>query len=152
MSKEEMANEKRKLCADKHYSKLYTKAFGKLRRYGINPEVPGYTLIVYAVCIRVILDMDIDEDIYQLLEKVTIVPSVSTRIKNVYPAEQWMREALKAVGINTQVMDFVEEISKQCVSEIKIQSYKKARALLNCSGFSFFLEKNYCNFKKNLIQ
>ena len=120
MSKDEMIKQKRKLSANKNYARVYTRACGKLRRYGINTEIPGYTLLVYAICIRVILNIDIEEDIYQLLEKVTIVPSIAPVIKNIYPAEQWMKESLRAAGIGRDVMEFIEEISKQLISEMKI--------------------------------
>ena len=113
--KEEME----KLKKSPKYQKVYMKASGKMREMGMYIDMPGFALYIQASCIQSILKYERDEDIFELLEKVMLVPASPVTIKDIHPIEQWMTEALRASGIKEEPMEFLKKLVIEIEKEIK---------------------------------
>lgn len=104
---------KKQLLNDNRYNDIYNKAEVILRDLRLNSSIPGYELMKLTCCIKIILDFEDENDIYDLLGRISIIPSPNVPkmvIKDVRPEEQWMTEAIRAAGIQEDVLTFISQI------------------------------------------
>ena len=99
-------------------AKVTSSIKGNLRKYNINPKMPGFALLSKSCYMYIMMDYDNMDDIYLLLGKITIVPV--NKFGGICQEEQWMKESLRAVGIETGVFDFIKEISEQVKKDLEI--------------------------------
>ena len=87
----------------------YQKTKEVLRYRRINPEMPGYNLLLYGIC-ELAVDRKMEkEELYEQLQKNYIVP-IPEFNEGRHPAEQHMKEALKSVDIDTDPWNFINEV------------------------------------------
>ena len=101
------------MCNFSEYPGLYAKANGFLRNEGIKPEMPGYELLKRAI---VICNVEGEMPKEKLLEKVKegmVIPSNRSLKKERDEAEQWMIEAIKSVGIDIELEEFIKQLSDE---------------------------------------
>ena len=79
--------------------------------------MPGYTLLSKSCYMYIMLNYENIEDIYTLLGKITVIPL--NKEVGICQEEQWMKEALRAVGIEIGVFDFIKKISRQVKKELE---------------------------------
>ena len=102
------------MCKVKNYPGLYLKAKETVRLTGINPEMPGYEMLITAI---VIYKAEGTEHLYEkVAEEISLVPGQKTldeKEQRRHPVEQWMTEAMKSIGIDyDNVISFVEELAE----------------------------------------
>lgn len=98
--------------------KVVSSIKGNLRKYNINPKMPGFSLLSKSCYMYIMMDYDNIDDIYLLLGKITVIPV--NKYGGICQEEQWMKESLRAVGIETGVFDFIKQISEQVKKELEI--------------------------------
>jgi len=98
--------------------KVLSSIKGNLRRCNINQKMPGFTLLSKSCYMYIMMDYDNIDDIYLLLGKVTVIPV--NRSVGICQEEQWMKEALRAAGIEIGVFEFIQQISELVKEELKI--------------------------------
>ena len=96
------------------YPGLYLKAKEAVRLAGINPEMPGYEMLVKAI---VIYKVEGSERLYEkVAEQSSVVPfqrPLGENAQKRHPVQQMILEAVKSVGIDFEdVMLLVEELAK----------------------------------------
>lgn len=115
----EKEQERKRLKNDENYHLFYGRAKGKLRELAIHQDMPGYRILVQAICIQCILTYENEEDMYEMLENTIMIPSIFPVMKKTRPACQWMKEALRSVGIHEEVEDFIDTLSMEIKKEIE---------------------------------
>ena len=100
------------MCRMQDYSGLYLKAKEAVRLTGINPEMPGYEMLVKAI---VIYKVEGPERIYEkVAEQSSVVPfqrPLGENAQKRHPVQQMILEAVKSVGIDFEdVILLVEEL------------------------------------------
>lgn len=96
------------MCRMNEYPGLYLQTQQLLRLDGLNPSMPGYELLRKAIVIYKIEGWD--KNIFKKVAKeVDVVPSISPVVTNKHPVEQWMLEALKAVGNDQSTKEYITE-------------------------------------------
>ena len=106
----EYRNKKEKMVNDSRYGEIFQEAQGKMRMTGIKENMPGYMLMIYAYCAMKILGYENDHDLFEFVGIITVVPSINPVIKDIHPTEQWMKECLRAIGIQDDPIDFLKKI------------------------------------------
>lgn len=102
------------MCRIKDYPGLYIKAKEVVRRTGINPEMPGYEMLIKAI---VIYKVKGREGLYENIAKETsVVPGqrpLDHKEEERHPVQQRLIEAMRSVGIDyDDDMTFVEELAE----------------------------------------
>lgn len=107
------------MCKISEYPGLYAKTQEVLRSERISKEIPGYELLRRAIVIyKVEGDMK-KEKFLEEVEKGVVIPAnkdlnlESKEGRN--QTEQWMIEAIKSVGVDISLMEYI----KQLANEIK---------------------------------
>lgn len=111
--------EKETLKKSPEYATIYRMVSGRMRERGLYTDMPGFAMILQACCIKSILKYDTEEEIYEMVEQIMIVPSIYPVIKDIHPIEQWMKEVLRASGIKEDPMEFVENLVKEVEKALK---------------------------------
>ena len=104
------------MCRVKDYPGLYLKAREAVRLMGINPEMPGYEMLITGI---VIYKVEGPELLYEkVADEISVVPGqkpLDKREEERHPVQQWMTEAMKSVGIDyDDVINFVAELANDC--------------------------------------
>lgn len=96
------------MCKMNEYPGLYLQTQELLRMDGLNPSMPGYELLRKAIVICKIEGWD--KNLFRKVEKeVDVVPSISPVVTDKHPVEQWMIEALKAIGNQKSLREYITE-------------------------------------------
>lgn len=104
---------KKQLLDDKRYNVIYNKSQVILRELGLNSSIPGYELIRQACCIQIIFNYEEDDDVYNLLGRISMIPLPSKIIKDIRPEKHWMIEAIRAAGIQEDALTFVSNVCSE---------------------------------------
>ena len=96
------------MCKMSDYSGLYMKTAENLRHEGIKQDMPGFELLRKAIVICKIEGID---DILDKIQNETLIPDIKPVITEKSPAEQWMVEAIRSVGISVSVISFIEDMA-----------------------------------------
>ena len=102
------------MCKMKDYPGLYIKAKEVVRLTGINPEIPGYEMLITAI---VIYKVEGPELLYEkVAEEISVVPGqkpLDKKEEERHPVQQWMTEAMKSIGIDyDDVITLVAELAE----------------------------------------
>ena len=102
------------MCKMKDYPGLYIKAKEVVRLTGINPEIPGYEMLITAI---VIYKVEGAKLLYEkVAEEISVVPGqkpLDKKEEKRHPVEQWMTEAMKSIGIDyDDVITLVAELAE----------------------------------------
>ena len=100
-------------------SNWYGKTKEMLRCRRINPQMPGYNLLLCGICELAADEEMSEEELYDEMEKNYMVPILSFESKR-HPVAQHMVEALRSAGIEEEPWIFINNY----ISEMK--SLKKA--------------------------
>lgn len=101
------------MCKMKNFPQMYEKARVIVRLTGINPEMPGYEMLIKAI---VTYKVDGPENLLNNIAKETsVIPSLKPLEKDRHPVEQMMIEAMRSIGCNhDSVLIFIKELAKEC--------------------------------------
>lgn len=95
-------------------SEWYGKAKEMLRCKRINPQMPGYNLLLCGIC-ELTEDEEMTEmELYDEMKKNYMVPILDFESKR-HPVEQHMVEALRSAGIKEEPWEFINNY----ISEVK---------------------------------
>lgn len=89
-----------------------------LRVKELHNELPGFELLVTAIAVKIILEYEFEEDIYQMVERVLTVPTIYPVIKDINPVEQHLKEVLRAAGHKEAPIDFIEDSAELIQKQI----------------------------------
>ena len=95
-------------------SKWYGKTKEMLRCKRINPQMPGYNLLLCAICELAADEGMTEEELYDEMKKNYMVPILDFESKR-HPVEQHIVEALRSAGINEEAWDFMNNY----ITEVK---------------------------------
>ena len=103
------------MCKIKDYPGLYLKAREVVRLTGINPEMPGYEMLVKAI---VIYKVEGPERLYEkVAEESSVVPgqrALDEQEEKRHPVQQRLIESMKGIGIEyDDVIYFIEELANK---------------------------------------
>lgn len=116
--REKMEEYRNKVKNDPSYQKYYFMVIAILKRMGIPSDMIGYNLLIKAVCIFLVTEME-NQELFKFLQYVELVPNIQKEVqeklkrKHRTSAEQWILEALKASRIDESPMDVIKKISKE---------------------------------------
>lgn len=95
-------------------SNWYGKTKEMLRCKRINPQMPGYNLLLCGICELAADEEMKEEELYEEMEKNYMVPILNFESKR-HPVEQHMVEALRSAGIEEEPWNFINNY----ISEVK---------------------------------
>lgn len=101
------------MCKMKNHPQMYNRAREMVRSTGINPEMPGYEMLIKAI---VTYKVDGPENIYANIAKETsVIPAQKDLEKNQHPVKQMMTESMKSIGSKqNDVMVFIKKLADEC--------------------------------------
>lgn len=94
--------------------KWYGKAKEMLRCRHINPQMVGYTLLLYGICECAEDEKMTEKELYDEMKKNYMVPTIDFE-SNRHPVNQHMVEALRSVGIEDEPWEFIQNF----IAEVK---------------------------------
>lgn len=105
------------MCKISNYPGWYIKANETLRRERINPEMPGYEFLKRAIVIyKVEGEMPKEQFLSEIKEGILVPSNKDLKLKNKKEreeVEQWMIEAMKSIGIETSLMDYIKQLANE---------------------------------------
>jgi len=103
------------MCRIANYPKLYIKANEILRVEGLKPDMPGYELLKRAIVIYKVEGNEDKDKFFEEVQKGIVIPAnkyVSLKNKDGRKqVEQLMIEAIKSVGIDISLMEYIEMLA-----------------------------------------
>ena len=102
----------------------FGKAREMLRCKRINPQMPGYNLLLYGICECAEDEEMTEEELYDEMKKNYMVPIINFESKR-HPVEQHMVEALRSAEIEDEPWDFIQKY----ISEVKASKTNFPKAM-----------------------
>ena len=107
------------MCKIADYPGLYIKANELLRVEGISSEMPGYEFLKRAIVIFKVEGPQPKKQFLAEIKNGMLIPAnkglndLKEDEENRDEVEQWMIEAIKSAGINTQLMEYIRQLSEE---------------------------------------
>lgn len=105
------------MCKVSNYPGLYIKANAILRNEKISPEMPGYEFLKRAIVIYKVEGEQPKEQFLAEIKEGILIPANRDlnfeNKKNREEVEQWMIEAVKSVGIDIPLMEYIKQLAEE---------------------------------------
>lgn len=99
------------MCKIAEYPQYYSAADYQLRNLGMNRSMPGYELLKRGIVNCVVEKNIAKEQLLKNVKKGVVIPMKNLPKNGRDAAEQLMLEAIKSIGIEIPVYEFVKQIA-----------------------------------------